>query len=166
MQEAGLIDNFLAIDLKSLTFGISAAKRRQESVWRTTPCQCDALRILRIPSKILASRADILATVKNAQLTISCEGDRTTLVASGALGVPQAVALKRFYVNAILEGITDFTLDCAECTAMDSTFLGTLTGMALRLKKAGGRFRTQNVPVDVLKQMASLGLSQFLSGGK
>jgi anti-anti-sigma regulatory factor len=100
------------------------------------------------------------------QLLIFCEGHRAHLTVQGAVAVPQAVALKRFYVNAILEGFTDFTLECAECTAMDSTFLGTLTGMALRLKKAGGKFRAKNVRMEVLKQMASLGLSQFLSGGK
>jgi anti-anti-sigma factor len=107
-----------------------------------------------------------LSIVSKAKLNISCEGPRALLTVIGTLGVPQAVALKRFYVNAILEGINDFTLDCADCTSMDSTFLGTLTGMALRLKKAGGKFRTQNVSIEVLKQMASLGLSQFLSGGK
>jgi anti-anti-sigma factor len=107
-----------------------------------------------------------LSIVSKTQLIISCQGDQAGLTVIGDLGVAQAVALKRFYVNAILEGINDFTLDCTDCTSMDSTFLGTLTGMALRLKKAGGRFRTQNVRVEVLKQMASLGLSQFLSGGK
>ena len=100
------------------------------------------------------------------QLIISCQGDQAILTVIGDAGVPQAVTLKRFYVNAILEGIHDFTLECLECASMDSTFLGTLTGMALRLKKVGGQFRTQNVRADVLKQMASLGLSQFLSGSK
>jgi len=116
---------------------------------------------------ILTENADILSTVNpEAKLTIACKGNRTTLSVTGAVGVAQAVALKRFYVNAILEGITDFTLECAGCTSMDSTFLGTLTGMALRLKKAGGTFRTRDVRIEVLKQMATLGLSQFLSGGK
>jgi anti-sigma B factor antagonist len=104
--------------------------------------------------------------VSESKLIISCQSHRASLSVIGAIAIPQAVALKRFYVNAILEGINDFTLDCSECTSMDSTFLGTLTGMALRLKKAGGKFRTQNVRMEVLKQMASLGLSQFLSGGK
>ena len=100
------------------------------------------------------------------KIKITCEGNRASVSVIGSAGVAQAVALKKFYMNAILEGLDDFTIECGECTAMDSTFLGTLTGLALKLKKARGRFRTCNVRIEVLKQMASVGLSSFLAGGK
>ena len=100
------------------------------------------------------------------KLKIACESNRANVSIIGSAGLAQAVALKKFYVNALLEGLDDFTIECGECSAMDSTFLGTLTGLALKLKKARGRFRTRNVRIEVLKQMASVGLSSFLAGGK
>jgi anti-sigma B factor antagonist len=46
--------------------------------------------------------------------------------------------LKDFARKMIEEGRRSIVVDIANCPAMDSTFMGTLAGIALRLREAGG----------------------------
>src|SRR3954462_7442485 len=45
--------------------------------------------------------------------------------------------LKEFSRQMMDRGRRDFVVDLANCPAMDSTFMGTLAGLALRLREAG-----------------------------
>ena len=47
-------------------------------------------------------------------------------------------ALKEFSRKMIEEGRREFVIDLKDCPAMDSTFMGTLAGIATRIRDAGG----------------------------
>ena len=47
-------------------------------------------------------------------------------------------ALRNFSVKMIEEGRREFIIDLKDCPAMDSTFMGTLAGIATRIREAGG----------------------------
>lgn len=47
-------------------------------------------------------------------------------------------ALKDFARRVMEEGRREFVVDLKNCPAMDSTFMGTLAGLAIRLREAGG----------------------------
>ncbi|QQL45086.1 STAS domain-containing protein [Sulfuriroseicoccus oceanibius] len=48
-----------------------------------------------------------------------------------------AADLKQFASQTIESGRTQFVIDLGECPMMDSTFMGTLTGIALKLREKG-----------------------------
>lgn len=56
-------------------------------------------------------------------------------------------------------------LDLAECTGVDSTFMGTILGIANRLREdgAGAGVALINVDAHALKQLSSVGLDSFLT---
>ena len=47
-------------------------------------------------------------------------------------------ALREFSRKMIEEGRREFIIDLKDCPAMDSTFMGTLAGIATRIREAGG----------------------------
>ena len=46
-------------------------------------------------------------------------------------------SLKEFAREMVNRGYREFVFDLEECVMMDSTFMGTMAGMALRLKELG-----------------------------
>ena len=46
-----------------------------------------------------------------------------------------AVGFKATYTDLIADGVTDFIIDLGECDLLDSTFLGTLLGLALKIRQ-------------------------------
>jgi hypothetical protein len=62
----------------------------------------------------------------------------------------------------IQRGYRDFVVDLRDCEQMDSTFMGTLAGVALRLRELGqGGLRTINVNERNAGLLSSLGLDQL-----
>ena len=62
----------------------------------------------------------------------------------------------------IQRGYRDFVVDLRGCEQMDSTFMGTLAGVALRLRELGqGGLRTINVNERNAGLLSSLGLDQL-----
>src|SRR5262245_42472727 len=62
----------------------------------------------------------------------------------------------------IQRGYRDFVVDLRDCEQMDSTFMGTLAGVALRLRELGqGGLRTINVNDRNCGLLSSLGLDQL-----
>lgn len=67
--------------------------------------------------------------------------------------------LKCFAVNRIEEGARHFVVDLEACPTMDSTFMGTLTGIAVRLMDhPGGRLQVVNVNERNRDLLSNLGL--------
>ncbi len=99
------------------------------------------------------------------QLKIQVDNNRALITLSGGLGVPQAVSFKRFYIHALMEGIDQFTLECRDCTSMDSTFLGVLAGFALELRKAvpKGSIVLTRMGQRNLELVRNLGLHKLLT---
>jgi anti-sigma B factor antagonist len=75
-----------------------------------------------------------------------------------------ATGLKEFAKEMTNRGFRQFIVDLDKCPLMDSTFMGTLTGMALRLRELG----TGDVTIVRLNQrnrdlLTNLGLDQLMT---
>ena len=72
--------------------------------------------------------------------------------------------LKEFVKQMIQRGFREFVVDLKDCEQMDSTFMGTLAGAALRLREIGqGELRVTNVNERNADLLSSLGLDQLFS---
>ena len=71
--------------------------------------------------------------------------------------------LKEFSREMIQRGHREFAVDLADCPTMDSTFMGTLAGVALRLRDLGqGELRVVNANARNAELLMGLGLDQVL----
>ena len=71
--------------------------------------------------------------------------------------------LKAFAREMIQRGHRHFAVDLADCPTMDSTFMGTLAGVALRLRDLGeGELRVVNPNMRNAELLMGLGLDQVL----
>ena len=71
--------------------------------------------------------------------------------------------LKGFVERRIESGETRFVIDLEDCPAMDSTFMGTLAGLAMRLAKAsGGRLQLNGVCDRNRQSLEDLGLDALI----
>ena len=74
-----------------------------------------------------------------------------------------STGLKQFGIAAIDEGCREIVLNMAECTGMDSTFMGVLAGLASRLKQRdGGQIYIINLAARARQLLATLGLDQVV----
>lgn len=70
-----------------------------------------------------------------------------------------STALKDQVRAMTARGVSAFAIDLAECPLIDSTFMGTLAGLALRLRELGrGRVRILNANPECRKVIADSGL--------
>ena len=71
-------------------------------------------------------------------------------------------SLKEFGREMVNRGYREFVFDLEECAMMDSTFMGTMAGMALRLKELGqGRLRVIHCSTRSHDLLSGLGLDQI-----
>src|SRR5271156_4269908 len=71
--------------------------------------------------------------------------------------------LKAFYQQLLKEGVGRFVVDLDACTYLDSTFLGILLGLGLKLKDNGnGRLHILNASPRNLELLKNLGLDQLI----
>ena len=71
-------------------------------------------------------------------------------------------SLKEFATEMVNRGYREFVFDLEECAMMDSTFMGTMAGMALRLKELGqGRLHVIHCGERSRDLLAGLGLDQI-----
>ena len=71
--------------------------------------------------------------------------------------------VKDYAESRIEEGETRFVLDLGECPAMDSTFMGTLAGLAIRLNKMpGGRLQVAGACERNRQSLQDLGLDVLI----
>ncbi len=71
--------------------------------------------------------------------------------------------LKDFGISAIDEGVRRIVVDLSECVGMDSTFMGVLAGLALRLRKLpDGELYVVNLSSRTRGLLATLGLDQLV----
>ncbi len=72
-------------------------------------------------------------------------------------------SLKQFGMSVLNEGCDLVIFDMADCTTMDSTFMGVIAGMALRLKRqSGGTIVAMNLNPKTLSLLTTLGLSRMI----
>src|SRR5271163_3726649 len=71
--------------------------------------------------------------------------------------------LKAFYQQLLKEGVHRFVVDLEACTYLDSTFLGILLGLGLKLKDGGnGLLHVLNATPRNLELLKNLGLDRLI----
>jgi len=72
--------------------------------------------------------------------------------------------LKEFAREMVNRGYREFVIDLENCAMMDSTFMGTMAGVALRLKELGhGHLHVVHCGSRSLELLQGLGLDQIFS---
>jgi len=95
----------------------------------------------------------ILVGTANRTVWVRVEGKGSFLNSTG---------LKEFTKEMINRGFREFAIDLKNCTVMDSTFMGTLAGVALRLRELGqGNLRVTNLNERNSDLLSNLGLDQL-----
>ena len=102
-----------------------------------------------------ALAAKVLTTVRRGTVWLRVEGHGT---------FQNSAAVRVFAEEMIGSGHSSFAFDLHECELMDSTFLGTLTGLALRLREdPRGRVGFARVNAKVESLFARYGLDRVLA---
>ena len=71
--------------------------------------------------------------------------------------------LKAFYLQLLKEEVNRFVVDLENCTYLDSTFLGILLGLGLKLKDTGnGHLHILNANSRNLELLKNLGLDRLI----
>jgi anti-sigma B factor antagonist len=97
----------------------------------------------------------ILVGTRNRTVCVRVEGRGSFLNSTG---------LKEFAREMTNRGFREFVLDLKECPVMDSTFMGTMAGIALRLREIGqGELRVTNLNERNRDLLANLGLDQLFT---
>src|SRR5450631_2319235 len=98
---------------------------RQRGGFDRRPFQCDEIR----PEILMSLHPTIFADTES--------GPEVWIRVEGRGSFQNSPALKEFSRKLIDEGRRKFVVDLKSCLAMDSTFMGTLAGLAIRLRDTG-----------------------------
>jgi anti-anti-sigma regulatory factor len=99
----------------------------------------------------------ILVGTANRTVLVRVEGKGTFLNSTG---------LKEFAKEMVNRGYREFVVDLANCPVMDSTFMGTLAFVGLRLRDLGqGELRVTNLNDRNHDLLTNLGLDQLFTVG-
>lgn len=93
---------------------------------------------------------------------VAIQGSNALISVSGRGSFQMGPALKQFGVSAIEQGCNRLILDMGQCVSMDSTFMGVLAGLALRLKGEKGSVVVMNLNAKTLALLQTLGLDRLL----
>lgn len=95
-------------------------------------------------------------------IQVGTAGKRVFIKIDGKGTHANSQPLREFVLGMVEQGYRDFRLDLQNCTYMDSTFLGMLVGVSLRLKEA------DSTPLEIvhisernLDLLETLGIEQF-----
>jgi len=92
------------------------------------------------------------------KLLVATHGAWTFVRVVGRGSFKVSAALKRFHAAMMERGYLRHALDMTECSGLDSTFMGVLAGLALRLKKRDGDLVMLNVSPKISNLLDVLGL--------
>ena len=103
----------------------------------------------------MSNQSNIFVGFANKVVWVRVEGKGSFLNSSG---------LKEFAREMINRGHREFVVDVKNCPVMDSTFMGTLAGIALRLREIGqGALRVTNLNERNGDLLRNLGLDQLFA---
>ncbi len=94
---------------------------------------------------------------------VSLSKGRAVLRVLGHASYLNCVGVGDFFGKAIELGAREIAVDLAQCAGMDSTFLGTLAGGALKLMAVGAKMSLVNVGERNLELAKNLGLENIMS---
>jgi anti-sigma B factor antagonist len=97
-----------------------------------------------------------------ASILVGVTGKAVLVKVRGKGSFQNSPALKEFAREMFERGHRIFAVDLAECPVMDSTFMGTLAGLALRLRESGdGSLLVYNVNERNSDLLRNLGLNNL-----
>lgn len=100
---------------------------------------------------------------QGAQILAGEFGDVVWIRVGGKGDFQNSPDLKRYALHMIGNGTSQIVVDLEDCPMMDSTFMGTLTGIAIRLKAAsGGKLQIINANPRNRQLLEGLGLDLIL----
>ena len=100
----------------------------------------------------------------NPTILVGCNQKVVCIRVQGKGSFQNSTGIKKFANAMIDRGHRNFVVDLADCPVMDSTFMGTLTGVALRLHGIGqGDLHVINSNERNTGLLEGLGLDQILS---
>jgi anti-anti-sigma regulatory factor len=93
-------------------------------------------------------------------ISVGCLGNRVYARVAGRGTFQNSQPLRQFAMEKIDQGQEEFIIDLGLCQAMDSTFLGMLVGIGLRLRQTGptASVRIVNMNARNLNLLQTLGL--------
>ena len=96
-------------------------------------------------------------------IAVGVSGQRVFVKVRGKGNCQTSQPLCQFSNEIIKRGFHEFIVDLAECSSMDSTFLGVLAGISLRLMPLKGRVYLANLNPRCNDVVAQLGIDQLSS---
>jgi len=107
------------------------------------------------PMTVLKSSGDKLLVAINRETAF------VHVVGRGTFKV--STSLKRFSIAAVKRRCSRFVVDLEACTAMDSTFMGVLAGLAFKMQRAGqGEIYLVNLSTRLQSLLTTLGLDRVM----
>ncbi|CAN5554229.1 hypothetical protein BH20VER3_BH20VER3_23630 [soil metagenome] len=95
-------------------------------------------------------------------IQVGVNGPVVWILVAGRGSFLNSGSLKEFAREMVNRGYREFVFDLEECAMMDSTFMGTMAGMALRLKEMGqGRVHVIHCGGRSRDLLSGLGLDQI-----
>ena len=96
-------------------------------------------------------------------ISVGCLDDRICVRVVGRGTFQNGQALRQFALEMIESGQHEFVIDLGKCQGMDSTFLGVLAGIGLRLREVGhpSASRVINVSARHAELLQTLGLDRL-----
>jgi anti-anti-sigma regulatory factor len=97
------------------------------------------------------------------KILVARNGDLGFVKVIGRGSFQNSGCLKAFYQQLLKEGVSGFVVDLDACTYLDSTFLGILLGLGLKLKEGGnGILHIVNANPRNLELLRNLGLDRLI----
>jgi len=100
---------------------------------------------------------------QNDQLMVAIHDSAAFIVVNGRGSFKNAPDLKRFGLSVIEMKIVRIYMDMHYCIGMDSTFMGVVAGLAVRLHDAGGGIDMLNLNARTRGLLHTLGLDQLVT---
>jgi anti-anti-sigma factor len=103
-------------------------------------------------------------TTSPVTVSVACFDREVWVRIEGRGNFQGSASLKKCVQSMIQRGYREFLIDLATCEHMDSTFMGTLTGISQKLRELGqGSLRTINVSPRNVELLENLGLNFLFS---
>jgi len=98
------------------------------------------------------------------KILVARSGDLGFVKVVGRGSFQNSGCLKAFYLQLLKEGVGRFVIDLGACTYLDSTFLGILLGLGLKLRESGeGLLNILNASPRNLELLRNLGLDRLIN---
>jgi anti-anti-sigma factor len=97
-------------------------------------------------------------------ILVGCSRKTVCIRVEGKGSFQNSSGMKEFAKEMVNRGHREFVVDLKHCPVMDSTFMGTLAGMALRLRELGqGQLNVVNLNERNSDLLRNLGLDQLFT---